>query len=103
MTGQISIWEWLGTDDINSMDEEEMVRRVGDATGLDFKYRDNLFGWEHKSKGVRFNIHYSNYHPGINDGRRFISCGFDYGNGGRSGPMDSLEEAITFFKKCTGG
>ena len=96
MYEQMTIFDLLKPS-LDDLPEEDMVRQVSSATGLDFKWRDDFWKWECKVKDVRFSVHYSNYSFGNHE--RFISCGYDRKTEGSSGPMDSLDEAIEFFKK----
>ena len=97
---QMSIFDFLEVDygDINNMTEEDMVRKIHEATGLNFRYRDSMFGWEAKEGKVRYNVKYSNYNESIHNGRRHISCGWQTKMEGCGVPRDSLEEAIDFLK-----
>lgn len=99
MEGQMTIFDIIKPNSLDDLPEEEMVKQVSDATGLNFKYRDDFWKWECKVKDVRFSLHYSNY--SIDDKRRFISCGYDRkAKEGCGSPIDSLEEAIAFFRKA---
>ena len=89
--GQMSLF-----DSLETIPEEEMVSRIGDALGIKFEYRDSLWGWVYKKKGHTLSVHYSRYNFG--DHERFIACSDDEKMGGHSGPMDSIEEAIRFFE-----
>lgn len=45
--GQMSIYDFLQNDDIddiNVISEEDMVKRVSRATGIDFQYIDSFLG-----------------------------------------------------------
>ena len=99
MNGQMSIFDFLpapaGLDDIP---EEDMVHMVSDATGLDFKYRDESWGWEAKKGKYIARIQYQNYDLKDNQSR-FIGCDWASIHEGSSSPCDSVDEAINFFKK----
>lgn len=102
---QMTLFEFepVESTDINEISEEEMVMIVGCAVGLDFRYKDELFGWVAGDKKMNFSIHYSTYTCYDRLGVRHIGCGYNYntkGNiGGACSPCDSIEEAIDFFRK----
>ena len=92
--GQMSIFDFLPVEDLDELPEEDMVRQIGAALGIEFKYEDDLWGWTFRQKKKVLSVHYSNYSFG--DCRRFISVSANCATGGCSGPMDSIEEAIRF-------
>lgn len=99
---QMTLFELEPTNvDINAISEEEAVRLIGGAVGLNFINRGFPFGWVAGDKKLSFSVHYSNY--SIGDKRRFIACGYDYHKngdiGGSGRPCDTIEEAIVFFRK----
>lgn len=87
-------------DNLETLPEEEMVSRIGDALGIKFTYKDDLWGWVCKRKGHTLAVKYSRYSFG--DFERFISCSDEEKMGGHSGPMDSVDEAIRFFETGKG-
>lgn len=91
--------------DINEIPEEEMVRIVGCAVGINFKYKDELFGWVSGDRKQKYDIKYGNYTCHDKLGVRYISCGYNYNMNGQIGgshsPCDSIEEAIDFFRRRT--
>ena len=101
---QMTIYDFLTPDeDYNLYDlpEDEMVRIISDATGLDFKYKDGLWGYIAKVGKVQYELKYSNYKQ-INNHARFISCGYGNNKEGAGSPCNSVKEAIAFFKKYLG-
>ena len=102
MKGQISLFEIIGTDnldvDLNEIMEEDMANMVGRALGLTFT--QNEFGnYLAKIKNLIITVSFLNYM--IDDHRRFIDI--DWHNkkttagGGR--PCDSVREAISWVRK----
>lgn len=99
---QMTLFSFMPMDvDINITPEADVVQMIGCAIGLDFKFKDDLFGWVVETKEVDFNIKYSNYSFG--DRSRFIACGYNYhtkGNiGGAHSPRGTVEDAIDFLKR----
>lgn len=88
---QMTLFECLET-----LPEPDMVKQIGDALGIKFEYRDNLWGWVYKVKKVTCSVHYSRYN--FEPYERFIATSVDGPTGGSSGPMDSLEDAIRFMR-----
>lgn len=85
--------------DLDSLQEEEMVSIVGGAIGVEFVNKGDVWKWEARpNKKARLNIGYSNYTMRGNNSR-FISCGYEYGNGGAGSPCDTIDEAIEFFRR----
>ena len=86
----------------------EIATEIGSAIGYTFQEdkREDWEGhWYFKVKGIRCEIHKDKYSEGCKpksnhteDGS-FISASISFNMGGSSGPMDSLDEAIRFFKK----
>jgi len=98
---QMSIFDFMEiekTSDLDAMSEADMVQAVKEATGIDFKFKDDLWGYVANIGKVQFEVKYSNY--SIDDHRRFISVGYGTKTSGVSGPCDSLQEAIQFFKRA---
>ena len=85
--GQISMF-----DSIEMMSEEDIVERIGNEVGIKFTKYDDFWGWIYKTKTARIRLGCSRYSFG--DERRFISCSYDYKNGGQSGPCESIEQAV---------
>lgn len=89
--------------DINDLSEPEMVDIVGCSAGLNFKYKNELFGYEAKTKHCTFTLKYSTYKYAGAYGKRHISAGYDYKKNGEIGgagrPCDSIQQAIDFMKR----
>ena len=88
---QLSLFECLET-----IPESDMVKQIGDALGIEFKYRGDIWGWTYTKKNVTCSVHYSRY--SFEPYERFIATSVDGKMGGSSGPMDSIEDAIRFMK-----
>lgn len=101
LPGQMNIFDFLTPLEIplDDLPEDEMVKMIAEATGLDFKYIDDFWGWQFKKQNVTFSVHYSNYNM-TDSTARFISTGFDTLKQGVGSPCDSIEEAIRFFKRA---
>ena len=60
--------------ELDNLPEKNMVEIVSKATGIPFKYKDDLFGYEYEiKKKVKFNIKYGNFSM-TDDHSRFIAC-----------------------------
>ena len=98
--GQLSLWDIVppNNQDFQLISHDETVRLISEAVGLDFKYRDDFWGYEAKKGKVRMSIEFSHYR-GINNDKPYIGCDINTNTAGCSSPCDSIEEAIQFFKK----
>lgn len=85
--GQISMF-----DSFETMPEEDAVVKIGKACGIEFKKRDDFWGWEYKKKSSVIRVHYGRYV--FDDCDKFISCSVDHKMGGSSCPCDSFDETI---------
>ena len=83
-------------DCLETIPEEDMVKQIGDALGVEFKKEDELWGWVYKVKKIKCSLHYSRY--SFEPYERFISTSVSGPTGGSSGPMDTIEDAISFMK-----
>ena len=90
--GQMSLF-----DNLETLPEEDMAARIGDALGIKFTYRDAFWGWEYKKKNTVLRIEYARY--SIDDHRKHIGCSINHKTSGAAVPCDSVEEAIEWFKK----
>lgn len=99
MDGQMSIWDFIKPKELSLDDipEAEMVRQISAATGLDFKYIDDFWGWQVKVKKVTFAVKYDNYRMEDNTDR-FIGADWQTTTQGSSVPCDSIPRAIKFFQ-----
>ena len=102
MIGQISLFEIIGTDDLdvdlNEITEEDMANMVGRALGLTFT-RDEFSGYSAKIKNLTLWVGFSNYT--IEDHRRFIAVHRHNKKttAGGGGPCDSVREAVSWFRQ----
>ena len=89
--------------DIIELPEAEMVNIIGSSVGLDFRYKDKLFGWVAKTKHCTFTLKYGTYKYEGAYGKRYISAGYDYKKNGEIGgtgcPCDSIKRAIEIIGK----
>ena len=101
MDGQLSIFDFLAPKEtsLDDLPESEMVKAISDATGIKFKYRDSFWGWQAKIKGVTYSVQYDNYWLDDNK-RRFIGADWNTTTQGASRPCDSIQEAISFFRRA---
>ena len=99
---QMTLFDLEPVDDVdfNSTPEEDVVKMIGCATGINFRYKDKLWGWVGGDRKLNFNISYSNYSFGGHE--RHLNCGYNYNQkghiGGAGSPCDTVEEAIEFLK-----
>ena len=108
MEGQMTIFDFLPqpeTKSLENLPEDEMVRLMSEATGLDFKPEHSM-SWLGKElytakKGKEtYSISYANcFSFRKNEYVKSISCSYDYGTGGCGVAIDNLDDAIQFFKK----
>lgn len=102
MIGQISLFEILGTDDldvdINEITEEDMAGMIGRALGLTFT-RNEFGDYSAKIKSLTLSVSFSNYM--IDDNRRFIAVHWHNKKttAGGGGPRDSVREAVSWFRQ----
>lgn len=94
--GQMTIFDFLPEMDLDDVPEENMVEQIATALGVKFEYEDEFWGWCYRQKKLCLRVNYSHYSFG--DFRKFISVDASCPTGGSSGPMDSIEEAISFAK-----
>lgn len=108
MEGQISIFDILPPEenyDIQSMTTEDMARVVGNAIGYQFKPSGWEDEYEVKIKKLTLSIHKSHYLCDTKDrkeGSPIIGCGWSENTGGGGSPIDSVEDAIKYFKRVLG-
>ena len=108
MEGQMTIFDFLPQPEAKSLEnlpEDEMVRLMSEATGLDFKptQAQKYLGhelYEAKRGKETYSIGYMNaFSFRKNEYVKSISCSYSYGTGGCSVAIDNLDDAIQFFKK----
>lgn len=98
--GQMSIFDLLPAESLENIPEEEMVRQIGNALGVNF-VKDQILGdYRAKIGQSVLSLHYSYYRGCFNDAK-FISCGVDdkKNNCGSCAPRDSIQEAIEWFER----
>lgn len=103
MEGQISIFDILPPEenyDIQNMTTEDMARVVGNAIGYQFKPSGWEDKYEVKIKKLTLSIHKSYYLcDDRKEGSPFIGCGWSENTSGGGSPIDSVEDAIKYFKR----
>lgn len=97
MTGQMSIYDWLGSlqeiyPDINSISEAEAVQIVSEKTGIPFKYRDDFWGWQAKQGKSTIRLKYNNFSVGNHE--RFFGLDASTNIEGIGCPCSGIEEVI---------
>ena len=84
---------------INKITEEEAVKHISNALGLEFKYNIFMCRWEADAgNGTILGVRYGYYWDG---GRRFLGVDADNKRtkGGASAPVDGIEDAVAWFRK----
>ncbi len=99
MDGQITLMDWCGNEALEGISEAEAVKMIGDALNIQFKYRDDFWGWEYKKGEVICQIKYDNYIFNDNH-RQFIGVDINWHQSGWSSPCDNIDEAIEMIKKA---
>jgi hypothetical protein len=101
MDGQMTIFDYLKSDeeDLETLPIEYMIKRVEEATGLNFmdsyKLPSGSVRYEAKIKKVVFTIGYDRALWKSWEGKRFISAGYMVGTRyGSDAPYTSLKFAI---------
>ena len=105
MDGQISIFDFveIPENEIEEMTSGELANVIGTAIGIEFKPT----GWSDEyeaqvGKKVRLSVNKSHFAcDGVNhkEGDAFISCGWSCGTSGAGSPIQSIQEAVEWFKK----
>lgn len=101
MEGQMTIWDFLKEEPLESIPEEEMVRQIGFALGVNFAYDPNFGNYRAKIGKSTLRVSYDHF-DGCFDDALFIGCDFDSGpphSSGAGAPCDSIKEAISWFEK----
>ena len=98
MDGQMTLMDWCGNEHLDGISEEQMAKIIGQAVGMEFKYRDELFGWEYKKGKLLCRVQYDNYNM-MDSHRLFIGVDIHTTHSNCSAPCDTLDEAINFIKK----
>ena len=98
---QMSIFDFIqptyDTSDLEKLPEDDMVILIRNATGINFQYRDELFGYEATINKWQYRVRYGRY-SGNNE--RYITCECCDKISGWSGPQDTVDHAIEFFQKA---
>ena len=90
-------------------DFSEIVEYINEELGIEFKKADGLEKvseddpepdnyYEYKKKGLRLELGKGKFFPEIYGGAYYISVGWDKTNEGGSSPVDTIEEAINYFR-----
>lgn len=100
MKGQLSIFDFMG--EFANLPEEKMVEQVGMLLGIKFTPEVLPKGvwrytpaYEYKRKGLTLTVHYM---TSIKN-KLFISVGWNKGTAGGGAPCDSMDEAVSYFRK----
>lgn len=101
---QLSIFDFLKPEatetDIELLPVEEIARIIGEQLGLIFCKSKYDGYYEAKANGTTFEISKETY---LTDderyGKAFIGCGWERSHSGGCSPIDSIEEAVKWFKK----
>lgn len=111
MFEQLSIFDFLPPEeDLETLPIEDMIKRVEEATGLNFtrceagRYQDYT-DYEAKVKNCQFECGYLRWdvdlpEANIKEGARFISVGWMLPKMGQAMGVNSVAEAIEFFKRA---
>lgn len=104
MVGQMSIFDFIQDDDVDieDMTTEQLAEKIGSSIGVKFVKGNFLDEYCFKKKKYTISVRKSHYQCDTynrKEGDAFISCDFSYGNGGYASPIDSIDDAILFFRK----
>jgi hypothetical protein len=107
MDGQMTIFDFIPPpeDDLETLDEEVMVARIAERTGLIFKKQPSDRWLEHptyeaKYKKATIEVQYSRYDTlDDNNNKRFIGVGYSFAKGGGGSPCDTLTKAVDRIKR----
>ena len=103
IAGQMTIWDFLKEDSLETLSEEDMARQVGAALGVVFK-KDPFFGdYRAKVGKAILCVEYSRFSvDGVESefkkGDRFIGCDIKNGTSGAGAPCLSVQEAVEWFE-----
>lgn len=100
---QLSIFDFLKPEttetDIELLPVEEIARIIGEQLGLAF-HKDKFGYYSAKANGTTYEISKATYLTHDERyGKAFISCGWERSHSGGGSPIDSVEEAVEWFKK----
>ena len=91
-------------------DFSEIVEYINEELGIEFKRKVDILEktskddpepdnyYEYKKKGLKLELGKGKFYPEICGGAYYISVGWDISNGGGGSPVDTIEEAINYFR-----
>jgi len=100
---QMTIWDYLPETPLEDIPEEDAVKQIGDAIGVNFQ-PDKYGGYVAKSGKYILRCQYDRYCVDVDDeigtGDLFIGVDFEVKNKvwGASAPRDSIQKAIAWFR-----
>ena len=96
--GQMSLFDLMPQESLETIPEEVMVERIGAAIGVKFT-KDKFFD-DYRAKVGRsvLSVEYQRYNTlDERNGQRFIGCEVQERNCGAGSPCDSIQESINWF------
>lgn len=98
--GQMSIFDFIQEEPLETIPEEEMVKRIGSALGVSFKKHDFFGDWRATVGQSTLTLEYDRYQTEDEHGKRFIGCGVDdrKNHCGACAPIDNIKDAIRWFE-----
>ena len=104
MNGQTTIFDFLKPEstDIESMTDEQIAKIIGDAIGVTFKHNGWLNVYSYKTRKYEFQIYQGHYSVDTKTNKKgdaYISCNYSCNTSGCGSPIDTIENAIDFFRK----
>ena len=98
MTGQMIIFDYMYTPDINDISEEEAVKLVGERIGVKFTWNPVFEMWLYKKGRLRLNMNYDRFV--LDDNKDlFLGVGWDYGTSGGGSPCSGIDDAVEYFQR----
>lgn len=95
---QMTIFDYLKpSSGIEEMAAEEIARIVGEQLGLVFQ-RTRFGDFECKTGGMTFEIAKETYLTNDEYGKAFIGVGWNSNHAGGGAPVDSIEDAVQYFR-----
>lgn len=99
MNGQISIFDWMPSPDINDIPEAEAVQIVGYRIGIRFEH-DRKSGYYRAKVGkIKIMLQYDHFVPGVNGGRLYLGTAYEYGTSGGGSPCDGIDGAVEWIRR----
>lgn len=105
IAGQTTIFDFLPKEEIciEDMTSQELAEKIGSIIGISFVksgWKDEFIAKPKKKLEMTIKkSHYACDTYNRKEGDAFISCGYSYGNGGCGSPIDSIDDAIKFFRR----